>query len=183
MRCYWNECASTNNDSTETSNITVTKSFKQCNGCKSATYCSPECQKCDWPTHKSYCKVVQTLVKLTDRSLPLSQRTLILDKDYFRNPEVFAIMISTKHADLADLLIEDIEVHFGTEVTKQKRSPQICWTTYLLNSLFRGESDTRVGANKFYGVQKDYFIRGSESSSFSRLGARMKLGNLSCRCS
>lgn len=30
-------------------------SFKKCSRCKEVFYCSKECQKCDWKTHKLQC--------------------------------------------------------------------------------------------------------------------------------
>ena len=32
---------------------------KLCSGCSSARYCSSECQKINWPTHKEACKFIQ----------------------------------------------------------------------------------------------------------------------------
>ncbi|KAH7323529.1 hypothetical protein BKA65DRAFT_435441 [Rhexocercosporidium sp. MPI-PUGE-AT-0058] len=32
---------------------------KKCNACKCTYYCSPECQKIDWPLHKTRCKFLQ----------------------------------------------------------------------------------------------------------------------------
>ncbi|TFK33607.1 hypothetical protein BDQ12DRAFT_614957, partial [Crucibulum laeve] len=29
---------------------------KECTGCRKVRYCSPECQKSDWKTHKAKCK-------------------------------------------------------------------------------------------------------------------------------
>lgn len=39
-----------------------TADVKLCNACKCTWYCSPACQKSDWPTHKKQCKVFQALV-------------------------------------------------------------------------------------------------------------------------
>lgn len=39
-----------------------TVDVKLCNACKCTWYCSPACQKTDWPTHKKQCKVFQALV-------------------------------------------------------------------------------------------------------------------------
>lgn len=32
------------------------KGLKRCNGCKVVPYCSPYCQKLQWPLHKAWCK-------------------------------------------------------------------------------------------------------------------------------
>ena len=34
---------------------------KFCSSCHSTSYCSPECQKTDWPLHKTICKSITTL--------------------------------------------------------------------------------------------------------------------------
>lgn len=38
-------------------------SYQVCAGCKSALYCSKDCQKKDWPKHKLVCQVIQELEK------------------------------------------------------------------------------------------------------------------------
>lgn len=42
---------------------TARKDFKmsRCGGCKLTRYCSPGCQKADWPRHKRTCKIVESV--------------------------------------------------------------------------------------------------------------------------
>ena len=36
--------------------------LRRCAGCKSFSYCSKDCQRSDWPSHKRLCKSIQLLV-------------------------------------------------------------------------------------------------------------------------
>jgi hypothetical protein len=131
---------------------------KSCSGCKDAHYCSSNCQKTHWPTHKSKCKVIQALIKVTNKELPLSERVLVLQSDIFTAPENFSIMINNKHHDIASLILEDIDVNFGIEAMRRSGGafPQICWTNYLLSTIFRGKM---TGATGFSGSNMSYFIQ------------------------
>ena len=35
-------------------------SLRRCTGCKSSSYCSKDCQRSDWPSHKQLCKSIQS---------------------------------------------------------------------------------------------------------------------------
>ena len=35
-------------------------SLHRCTGCKSSIYCSKDCQRSDWPSHKQLCKSIQS---------------------------------------------------------------------------------------------------------------------------
>ena len=35
--------------------------LRRCAGCKSFSYCSKDCQRSDWPSHKRLCKSIQSL--------------------------------------------------------------------------------------------------------------------------
>ena len=34
--------------------------LRRCTGCKSSSYCSKDCQRSDWPSHKQLCKSIQS---------------------------------------------------------------------------------------------------------------------------
>ena len=34
--------------------------LRRCTGCKSSSYCSKDCQRLDWPSHKQLCKSIQS---------------------------------------------------------------------------------------------------------------------------
>ena len=38
--------------------------LRRCAGCKSFSYCSKDCQRSDWPSHKRLCKSIQSLEPL-----------------------------------------------------------------------------------------------------------------------
>ena len=49
----------------EHSSISVDKCYdstalRRCTGCKSSSYCSKDCQRSDWPSHKQLCKSIQS---------------------------------------------------------------------------------------------------------------------------
>jgi len=50
----------------------IVASFKRCGGCKEAIYCSQDCQKADWPTHKTRCKERQRM-KEFNRAISLGK--------------------------------------------------------------------------------------------------------------
>ena len=38
--------------------------LRRCAGCKSFSYCSKDCQRSDWPSHKRLCKSIKSLEAL-----------------------------------------------------------------------------------------------------------------------
>ncbi|RPA82218.1 hypothetical protein BJ508DRAFT_375909 [Ascobolus immersus RN42] len=61
---------------------TKTEGLKTCNGCKHISYCSRECQKIDWPSHKPTCKALSRTLDpsqpvFTPRPLPT--RPILVD--------------------------------------------------------------------------------------------------------
>jgi len=118
---------------------------------------SKECQTRHWPYHKSECKVILALAKVTDRSVPMAERVEILDSDILRSPANFEIAMASAHGDLMNLIAEDIDVHFG----KGAGLPAICWTSYLLSTVFRGKPTRGHPQNLgiFTGLNIAYFLR------------------------
>jgi len=107
---------------------------------------------------------------LTNKDIGIPTRTTILDKDILRKSNNFNIMMTSKCYDLIDLLLEDIHVNLGTEASSQRGVPPICWTVYLLCTLFRGPEVN----NKFSDTNIDYFMKFLEKP---RVGVRDELGD------
>ena len=78
-------------------------------------------------------------------------------------------MTSTKY-DLIDLLIEDIKVNFGVEQTIQGVFPRICWSAYILSTVFRGDTTTKI----FAYTNMNHFL---PFLTKVRVGARMEFGD------
>jgi len=100
--------------------------LRRCGKCKSVRYCSRECQKRDWPKHKSTCgpEVVGTgILKLAERFLANKlllfqlQVCLVLDFDLLRNrstnvPLMTRIEIGIEPADI----IVFMQLLYGAEM-------------------------------------------------------------------
>ena len=56
------------------------KSKSQCGGCKMRRYCSRECQKADWKTHKKVCKSLKR-ERENQKDQPLLHRVLTMPKE------------------------------------------------------------------------------------------------------
>ncbi|KAJ6589334.1 hypothetical protein B0H19DRAFT_1103618 [Mycena capillaripes] len=91
----------------------------KCARCKTAMYCSKECQKADWSRHKPYCKMVTEFPPATDPDTggePPLQRHLRLWAARFNNSLVCAIIVAlelNKHPKNID--------NFGLVVTLHPR--------------------------------------------------------------
>ena len=78
-------------------NISCTKTpergekFKVCQRCNSVSYCSKECQKNHWPTHKGMCNSVKENAPVTRRAAKLSRNlATLITIDY--EPEIFDVI-------------------------------------------------------------------------------------------
>ena len=78
--------------------------------------------------------------------------------------------MTSKCYDLIDLLLEDLKVNLGIEASSQRGVPPICWTVYLLCTVFRGPEIN----NKFSDTNIDYFMKFLEQP---RVGVRDELGD------
>lgn len=57
------------------------KPHKKCVGCKSSSYCSKECQREDWPTHKLICAAFKPFTNANPRPSPEHKLALLLPVD------------------------------------------------------------------------------------------------------
>ncbi|KAJ7263145.1 hypothetical protein B0H12DRAFT_1103553 [Mycena haematopus] len=83
------------------------ENLSKCTRCKTARYCSKECQKADWPHHKSYCTMVQAFPPLTEETggEPPLQRHLRLWTSRFNGSLVCATIVAldlNKHPENFD---------------------------------------------------------------------------------
>ncbi|KAJ6511186.1 hypothetical protein C8R45DRAFT_1207878 [Mycena sanguinolenta] len=95
------------------------KNLSKCNRCKTARYCSKECQKADWPHHKAYCNMVKDFPPEKDPQTggePPLQRHLRLWTSRFNGSLVCATIVALdlhRHPDNID--------NFGLVVTLHPR--------------------------------------------------------------
>ncbi|KAJ7874463.1 hypothetical protein B0H13DRAFT_2057635 [Mycena leptocephala] len=94
------------------------ENLNKCARCKTAMYCSKECQKADWVRHKAYCKMVKDFPPATDESggEPPLQRHLRLWTARFNGSLVCATIVAlklNKHPENID--------NFGLVVTLHPR--------------------------------------------------------------
>lgn len=52
-RCFHVHCTSSQNDTSDTSTLL------RCSACRVAMYCNRECQRSNWPEHKTICRIIQ----------------------------------------------------------------------------------------------------------------------------
>lgn len=84
--------------------------MKRCGGCKIAQYCSPECQKSNWTTHKNDCK------NLTNESTRLKELQEIAHDKAFR---AFAKIF--QHGPLSQFV--DVDSKFSAWIRRVPISP------------------------------------------------------------
>ncbi|PQE19782.1 Zinc finger MYND-type protein [Rutstroemia sp. NJR-2017a BVV2] len=102
-----------------------------CSSCRSISYCSPECQKSDWPLHKTICKAFTTLPL---RPFPSHKLAILLPIDS-KDPQLIWIKcercvddedgIAWENPDTQHLLeIENLdpEYHAARQFLKIKRN-------------------------------------------------------------
>ena len=109
---------------------------------------------------------------MTNKDIDIATRVKILDKDILIKANKFNIMMSSESYDLIDLLLEDLNVNFGVEAFAKGKMPRICWTVYLLCTVFRGP--TSGTNNKFSDTNMEYFM---PFVTKTRVGVRNEYGD------
>ena len=128
---------------------------KTCGNCHDVYYCSVDCQRISWNTHKKECKVLQLLQKVTNTNTDIHERVKILDQDILKKN--FSIVLKSNNYDLIDLLLEDLNVNFGIEASSNG-VPSVCWTSYLLCKVFRVGNRSSNIFNVFDYTDMNLFI-------------------------
>jgi len=98
---------------------------KACESCRSASYCSKDCQREDWPLHKRLCK---TLPAMTTRPSP-SSRLGILFPVQSKSPELVWVNCPTKQLPDDENEFEVVEAlpFLGPQATQRQ---VICGNNY-----------------------------------------------------
>jgi len=78
-----------------------------CSSCHSISYCSPECQKTDWPLHKTICK---TLTTLPSRPSPSHKLAILFPVDS-KDPQLFWINCERRVDDEDGIAWERPDTH------------------------------------------------------------------------
>lgn len=78
-------------------NVFPQSALKKCGGCKSKWYCSPECQKADWPRHKKKCSEEKSGVsirKVQKRLMTIFQGMRAVGKLFYEPGDKMAIEVN-----------------------------------------------------------------------------------------
>ena len=102
---------------------------KSCVSCRSASYCSKECQKIDWPLHKHLCKIIPTM---TTRPSPSSRLAILFPVDS-KSPKLVWVNCPMIHLpdDEEEFEAPEVKPFLGPGYPPPTPERMICWNNQV----------------------------------------------------